>query len=103
MAVAHVPDVALLLQQAEERKAFERAFLSEGLTVEASSPADLLTWQDQRAPKLVVVDDPLDFKQLLDKSVDVILVTDADVETGPVGDHAYIAHRPLDLANPLGK
>lgn len=103
VAVAVVPDVALLLQQAEERKAFERAFLMEGLSVEAQSLPDLIAWRERGSPKLVVVDDPVYFRQLLDQPIDVILVTDKDVESGPVGDHAYIAHRPLDLANPLGK
>lgn len=103
VAVAHVPDVAVLLQRAEERKAFERAFLDEGLSVEAPETPDLATITDYGLAKLVVVDDRKRFDELLDKPVDVILVTDDAEEEGPMGDHAFIAHRPLDLTNPLGK
>lgn len=103
VAVAVVPDVTLLLKRSEERVAFLRAFCEEGLTVDAPDAPDLATLTDDGLAKLVVVDDRERFAELLGKPVDVILVTDEDVEDGPVGDHAYVAHRPLDLANPLGK
>ena len=100
VAVAHVPDVAVLLQRAEERKAFERAFLEEGLSVEAPAAPELISVSESALPKLVVVDDRSRFDELIKKPIDV---TDDAEEEGPIGDHAYIAQRPVDLSNPLGK
>jgi len=103
VAVAYVPDVAVLLKRVDERRAFEKAFLDEGLSVEAPETPDLSDVTDYGLAKLVVVDDRKRFDELLGKPVDVILVTDEDVEDGPMGEHAYVTHRPLDLTNPLGK
>lgn len=96
----------MLLSRADEREAFRRAFVREGLAVVAPDPFAGLSWPEFSElghPDLVVLDNVPYFEELRYTLKDVILITDGELEAGPQEARVFVLHRPIDLENPLEK